>query len=272
MILLRWIKDKLIYWLTANINSNKSYLCHFDTLQSQVEPCDVLLVQGRSRVSGFIQTITQSTWSHSLLYLGISKDIKDPLLKKHIAQNPKLTPNMPLIAESELGLGTVIRPLSDYQQEHLRICRPRGLRAVDRDKILATMANQLGKQYNISHIVALLLFLMPYRLLPRSLMMRWFYQLDNDTAQVICSAMIADAFNQVNFPILPSIEAIGIDKIALIKRNASLYTPADFDVSPYFAIIKYPMFEVSGHLHYHDLPWKTDSSQVSPREEEQSHF
>lgn len=245
-------------WLTTPTQVNKSYLCHFDTLVSQVQPCDVLLVQGRTRVGSFIQTMTQSTWSHSLIYLGLAKEIKDPLLRKEISSLQNITANTALIAESELGVGTVIRPLKDYHDEHLRICRPRGLREVDRQKILSFIANQLGKDYNIGHIVALLVFLMPYRILPRSLMARWFYKLDRETAQVICSAMIAEAFNQVHFPILPHMETIGIDKLAFVKRNSSLYTPADFDVSPYFAIIKYPMFDVTGHKHYQDLPWKSD--------------
>ena len=131
---MRWIKKKLVSWLTTPTQVNKSYLCHFDTLVSQVQPCDVLLVQGRSRVGSFIQTMTQSTWSHSLIYLGLAKDIKDPILRKKIKSLEQINANTALIAESELGIGTVIRPLKDYHNEHLRICRPRGLRDVDRKK------------------------------------------------------------------------------------------------------------------------------------------
>lgn len=251
--------QKIITWLKCDYQPNKNFLCHFDTLKTQVNPCDVLLVQGRSRVSSLIQAMTQSTWSHSLIYLGKIQDIEDTSLRKALSKLTKHNPNTPLIAESELGQGTVIRPLYAYQHEHLRICRPRGLRAVDRDKIMFFIADQIGKPYNIRHIAALLLFLMPYRILPRSWMARWFYKLNSETTQVICSAMIAEAFNQVNFPILPHIETVSIDKLALIKRSSSLYTPADFDVSPYFAIIKYPMFNVAGHKNYHDLPWKADS-------------
>ena len=233
-------------------------MCHFDTLCEQVKPCDVILVQGRSRVGSIIQSVTQSSWSHSLIYLGKINEIENDELRNTIRHVTDLSPTTPLIAETDLGLGTVIRPLSAYQDEHLRICRPRGLRAHDRDKIIQFISQQIGKEYSISHIAALLMFLLPYRLLPRKWMANWFYRLHHETVEVICSAMIAEAFNQVNFPILPHIEMVGIDKIALIKRNPSLYTPKDFDFSPYFAIVKYPMFSVTGHKNYHDLPWKAD--------------
>ena len=39
-------------------------------LRSVIEPGDVLLVEGNSRISGIIKYLTQSTWSHAALYVG----------------------------------------------------------------------------------------------------------------------------------------------------------------------------------------------------------
>ena len=74
--------------------------------------------------------------------------------------------------------------------------------------------------------------------------------------QDICSVMIAKAFSSVKFPILPLIRENHTQQLEIIRRNPKLYTPSDFDYSPYFDIIKYPMLLVSGASIYHHLPWQ----------------
>src|SRR6516162_8844122 len=39
-------------------------------LRDTLRPGDVLLVEGKGRISGGIKYLTQSTWSHSALYVG----------------------------------------------------------------------------------------------------------------------------------------------------------------------------------------------------------
>jgi hypothetical protein len=39
-------------------------------LRNSLQPGDVLLVEGNSRISGVIKYLTQSTWSHAALYVG----------------------------------------------------------------------------------------------------------------------------------------------------------------------------------------------------------
>ena len=87
----------------------------------------MILVEGRSRVSEVIKLITQSSWSHAALYIGRLHDIEDPELRERLGEHYQGTVDKQLIIESELGLGTVVRPLTVYEREHLRICRPRGL-------------------------------------------------------------------------------------------------------------------------------------------------
>ena len=54
--------------------------------------------------------------------------------------------------------------------------------------------------------------------------------------------MLVNAFDTVGFPVQPIIKIKDNDKIELIKRNPRLFTPSDFDYSPYFQIIKYPFY------------------------------
>ena len=99
----------------------------FHRIREELRLCDVILVEGRSRASEVIKLITQSPWSHAALYVGRLHEIEQPELRKLIAGYVGPDCKEQLIIESELGLGTVIRPISAYREEHLRICRPRGL-------------------------------------------------------------------------------------------------------------------------------------------------
>ncbi|HEY2534657.1 MAG TPA: hypothetical protein VGJ20_43245 [Xanthobacteraceae bacterium] len=71
----------------------------------------------------------------------------------------------------------------------------------------------------------------------------------------ICSALIAGAFQSVRYPILPNVMQLG-SKVArrevLAIRRSSLYMPRDFDISPYFAIVK-PTIEIG--FNYKSLRW-----------------
>jgi hypothetical protein len=81
-------------------------------------------------------------------------------------------------------------------------------------------------------------FLMPWPLLPR----RWHSTLFNYKpgmrTKESCSSLLAEAFQSVNFPILPIVKGDG-KNTKLYKSNPKLYSPRDFDYSPYFDIIKY---------------------------------
>jgi len=73
-----------------------------------------------------------------------------------------------------------------------------------------------------------------------------------DPRRIICSALIAQAFQRVRFPILASAQ-----RHAPETRDPSLYTPRDFDVSPYFAIVK-PTIEQG--FDYRKLVWAPEAS------------
>ena len=73
--------------------------------------------------------------------------------------------------------------------------------------------------------------------------------------------MIASAFQSVNFPILPLIQVDDKGKMSLYQRNPKLFTPRDFDYSPYFDIIKYPFIDHTNPASYRYLPWKHHAHQ-----------
>ncbi|MFC3852990.1 YiiX/YebB-like N1pC/P60 family cysteine hydrolase [Salinispirillum marinum] len=254
-------------WLTKEHEDNSYPMSDFERLRHEIKPGDVLLVEGKSRVAEVIKTVTQSRWSHAALYIGRLHDIEDPRLRERIRQFFDGQPDIQLIAESQLGLGTVIRPLYVYDQKHLRICRPRDLRYRDGQQVIAYAVNRLGTEYNIRQIFDLARFYLPWSIFPRRLRSSLFeWQLGGHT-RTVCSTMIAEAFASIHYPILPLIKRGDGNQIRLFQRNPLLNVPSDFDYSPYFDIIKYPFFTFASEENpaYRMMPWE---GQVSLSDDE----
>lgn len=55
-----------------------------DHLRTIMEPGDVLLVEGNSRIAGIIKYLTQSTWSHAALYVGPIDGVTEPDGEPHV--------------------------------------------------------------------------------------------------------------------------------------------------------------------------------------------
>lgn len=253
-----WFINKLSVWLLkSQPYSNKGYLTDFKLLCKKVQPCDILLFEGHSRVSSIISHITQSIWTHASIYIGHLDDIEDINLLEMVKQHA-VGSEGPLLIESEIGYGTIITPLVRYKDEHIRLLRPSGLTHDDAQKIIRFAIGRLGMKYDLRHLLDLARFLFPWGLFPR----RWRSSLFQHNAlqptKDICSSMIAEAFESVDYPILPLIEKGYQNELELIRRNTRLYTPNDFDYSPYFDIIKYPFFPLGNKGAYHDLPWMKD--------------
>lgn len=258
MSLGNWLVQKLGKFLLKNTSPSRSYLCDFSRICHEVRPADVLLIEGRNRISHIVQRITQSPWSHSVLYIGHIYNLDDPKLREFVQQHYKGSLSEHLIVEAMIGQGTIIVPLSKYKDEHIRVCRPTGLSHLDAQKVIAYAVNSIGRKYSIRHFFDLGRFILSSKFIPR----RWNSSLFNPKAgkaeQDICSAMIAKAFVSVKFPILPLIRENDQQRIEMIRRNPKLYSPSDFDYSPYFDIIKYPMMPVAGYSIYRNLPWQDD--------------
>ncbi len=165
--------------------------------------------------------------------------------------------------------GVISSPLSKYRNTHLRICRPVALKEDDLHRVIGFLKDRLGYGYDIKNVLDLMRFLIPLPI-PTRWRRRMLALGSGDPSRAICSTLIAEAFHSVRYPILPRVESVdGRRKVKsryarreiLHIRHHSLYTPRDFDISPYFAVVK-PTIE-SG-FDYKALKW-TKSFAVVPR-------
>ncbi|MCZ6887317.1 MAG: hypothetical protein O7H39_02390 [Gammaproteobacteria bacterium] len=238
-------------------------LSDFERIRYELKPCDVLLIEGRSRVSDVVKAITQSPWSHAALYIGRLHDIEDEAVREQLLAHIDHPPSEQLIVESQLGYGTVVRPLAVYEQDHVRICRPKGLTLPDGQAVIRYTVSRLGLPYDVRQIFDLFRFLVPWSLLPRRWRSSLFRTGAGEATRTVCSTLIAEAFGAVQFPILPLVQINEDDRVQLYRRNPKLFVPSDFDYSPYFEIIKYPFMDFSAHASYRLLPW-SDGMQAEP--------
>ncbi len=200
----------------------------YSALQDTLQPGDVLLVEGNNHVSGIIKYLTQSTWSHAALYVGRIGDREtedgEPLV----------------LVEANLGEGVVGAPLSKYAHYHTRICRPTGLTPEDRERVCAYATERIGFDYDVKNILDLMRFLMPLPI-PQRWRRKMMSMGSGHPTRIICSALIAQAFDSVRYPILPKISRVESESAReelLEIRHSSLYAPRDFDISPYFEVVK----------------------------------
>lgn len=253
--------EKFGHWLLKQEPAQRGYLCDFQLLCHKIHPADVLLVEGRSRVSRIIKQVTQSPWSHAALYIGCLKDFNNTPMYECIKHYYDGDPDKPLLIESEFGFGTIISPLDKYKEDHLRIVRPEWLAQKDVSQVITYALGRLGKKYDVRHFLDLARFLFPWGIFPRKWRSRLFQHNAMQPTEDICSSMIADAFQSVHYPILPFIYEKNKHQMELIRRNPRLFTPSDFDYSPFFTIIKYPIFPPNVLREYAHLPW--DEGQIS---------
>jgi hypothetical protein len=239
---MRWVNDlldklghRLAGILVKQVSGYEPYTpSDYDTLWSTLKPGDVLLIEGNQFISSTIKYLTNSTWSHAALYVG------------HVLPRPEDGSERPRLIESVLGEGCIAVPLSRYSSFNTRICRPVGLTSEDRDKLVTFMVGKLGTQYDLRNILDLLRYFFPIPI-PSRLRRRMIALGSGDPTKAICSSLIAQAFQSVRYPILPEItrapgrahaESRYSRREILHIRHHSLFTPRDFDLSPYFMIVK----------------------------------
>ncbi len=249
--------NRIAHWLSKEPEQpdDSVLLLNFERLCYEIRPGDIILVEGRSKVSEVIKLITQSPWTHAALYIGRLYEIEDETLRQTVAEYSNAEPETQLIIETLLGQGTVVYPLKKYLNSHVRICRPSGLSPRDAQKVIAYAINRLGTGYDVRQLLDLARFMFPYGYLPRRWRSSLFNHNPGDATQTVCSTMLAEAFQSVKFPLLPFAEHLEHGKVHLYQRNPKLVTPRDFDYSPYFDIIKYPLFGLDDIAIYRHLPW-----------------
>jgi hypothetical protein len=245
--------DGLGRWLARHLSKEVSGEEPFvptdpQALRRTLRPADVLLVAGGSTLSTAIKYLTQSTWSHAAIYVGDALDAQtDGEPHTLIEVNPVD--------------GCVSLPLSTYERHHTRICRPVGLTQDDREEVTSFLLSRLGTQYDMRNILDLARYLLPTPPVPTRWRRRMIALGSGEPTRAICSTLIAEAFGRVSYPILPRIENVTIETPGVSKfrrrellhiRHHSLYAPADFDLSPYFEIVKPTLAE---GFNYKGLRW-----------------
>jgi hypothetical protein len=254
--LLTKLRDHIHHWLSFEPESEEVMPYDFNRLKHEIRSGDIILIEGRSRISSVIRTITQSPWTHAAIYIGRLIDFEDEEMKDLIRKHTNAKENTRLIIEDLMNEGTVINPLNIYSHHHIRICRPIGITLVDLNRVIEYTIRSLGQPYNVRHLFDLARFLLPWAFFPRRWGSSLFRTSTGEPESGICSSLIAEAFMSVHFPILPYIKQESEESMQVIHRNPYLFTPKDFDFSPYFEIIKYPFFNPDEPLpYYRRLPW-----------------
>ncbi len=198
-------------------------------LRGVIEPGDVLLVEGNNRVSGIIKYLTQSTWSHAALFVGPIDGAAEPDGEPHV------------LIEANIGEGVTSAPLSKYFPYHTRLCRPVGL--IVRGPLHGVPLRHQPDRLRLRHQEH-----------PRS---------DALSDPAADPAALAAAHDRVRLRRSDQDHLLGADRAGVRRRalpdpaqdhprrlagkarreilhirNSSLYMPRDFDISPYFEIVK----------------------------------
>lgn len=235
------IKSRIGGWIAAYLEAEVSDYTPFavtpkDMLRDTLRPGDVLLVEGASRVSKAIKYLTHSTWSHSAFYVGNHPDGE--------------------LIEAHLQHGVIHVPLSKYDNFNTRICRPVNLKAEDLEGVIGHMTDSLGRTYDLKNIFDLMRYLLPQPPVPARFRRRMLALGSGDPTRAICSTLIAEAFQKVRYPILPTIQTDAQAREILHIRHHSLFTPRDFDLSPFFRVVKPTIEEGFDHR---SLTWTPQS-------------
>jgi len=213
-----------------------------EALRRALEPADVLLVEGNTHIAGVIKYLTQSTWSHAALFVGPIPGRTEPDGEPHV------------LIDANIGEGVETAPLSKYAKYQTRICRAVELSAADAEVVCGYAVARIGFAYDLKNIIDLMRYLSPLPV-PQRWRRRMIALGSGDPSRLICSALIADAFRAVKYPILPKVMRSGSkqvrEQMAEI-RHSSLYCPRDFDISPYFNVVK-PT--IANGFNYKALRW-----------------
>lgn len=220
-----------------------------ELLLACLRPADVLLVEGKARISSAIKYLTQSTWSHAALYVGPSDREK---------------PGAACFVEVDLTEGVRRVGVDTYAGLHTRICRPIGLDQAGCEAVVRYAVNRIGDHYDLKNVVDLARYLLPNPPVPTRWRRRIIALGSGDPTRAICSTLIAQAFQSIHYPVLPAIErrpsgtpdCPDCYEEILAIRDHSLFAPRDFDVSPYFQIIK-PTIEE--RFDFRALKWTEDA-------------
>ncbi len=233
----------------------KRMVNHMNTLYQFIRRGDIVLVEGRAEISRIIKLMTNSTWSHSAIYVGDALEGSTNENVKRALEYAEEPHRRHMLVEADSVTGVAAAPLEKYAEDNIRICRPFGISTQDLEMVVAEVITNFGKHYDHRNILDLGLMLLPSFLNPFRKRTIKACLGGCSEYEVICSGMIAKAFQKVGYPILPALSktpdatryaAKNPYGAALIMRHYSQIVPRDFDLSPTFEIIKHNLFGING--------------------------
>jgi hypothetical protein len=271
----RWITRQIIEFLSEPLPHYQRLVWNDpQALRRLIRKGDVLLVDGDNRVSQVIKYLTQSCWSHSAHYIG------DELLRRGGAPADRAREVFGSAAEEllveALPHGVVASPLSKYIDYNIRIARPHRLRPEHLKVIVDDALAAIGWRYDLRNVLDLARYLIPVRIIPHPLRRTALHFGTGQPTEVMCSSLIGKLFAKVRFPILPQVEfpeafdAGEAGHGTLLRRifgyqsdgytgifrmrHPTLITPREFDLSPYFQIVKFNVV-ADGNFDYQRIQW-----------------
>ncbi len=268
------LSNALVRFLSQEVkNYQRRIPNNLDNLKKHIRPGDVVLVEGKARISQIIKYLTQSSWSHSGIYVGDRLTRADyPEGKRYRLLYGDEADH--LLVEAELASGVTAVPLTKYADFNLRVCRPYCIDGQDLAEVIEHVLAHIGDGYDRRHIVDLGRYLTPFHLIPARYRRKAFFFGNSDSRSVICSSLIAEAFLKVRYPILPVLPASVREEQAeghfpwgrrIRSVHPRLALPRDFDLSPYFRIVKFNSVE-EGPIGYRELEWEEPVETAPVRE------
>jgi hypothetical protein len=259
----RVLSDAVVRFLThEGKNYQRRIPNNVDNLKKHVRHGDVLLVEGKSRISQIIKYLTQSSWSHSGIYVG-DRLMDAPHPRGGLFRDVYGDDSRHLVLEADLASGVTAVPLGKYLDYNIRVCRPYCISDGDIESVVRDVIAHVGDRYDQRQLVDLGRYLTPFHLLPARWRRKVFFSGDSDSRSVICSSLIAQAFLRVRYPIMPLLPASMQEEQQqrlhpwgprMRSVHPRLVLPRDFDLSPYFRIVKFNSVE-EGPIDYQQIEW-----------------
>jgi hypothetical protein len=269
----RWLFQRLIEFLTRPLSTYERRGWNDpEAIRRHVRKGDVLLVEGDQRISALIRYLTQSSWSHSALYIGDELLRRDEHMRAETLACFGEEANH-MVVEALMD-GVVASPLSKYLHLNLRVCRPHNLKPHDLKKILDDAVRTLGWRYDLRNVLDLTRYLLP-AIRPARYRRQAAFLGSGGHTDVICSSHLARLFHGIGFPIQPEVEfpdALAPEaprrrglfvrrrgesahyRGVFRRRHPTLLTPRDFDLSPYFEVVKFNVL-ADRRFDYSRLQW-----------------
>ena len=278
-----WINRRLTRFLNQQVSRyERLYHNDIDLLKRHIRKGDVLLVEGDQRISAIIKHLTHSSWSHAALYVGDELVRRGGALRK-LALEQFGDEAEHLLVEA-LMEGVIVSPLAKYTDKNVRVCRPHRLRSQHLHSILDEAVNTIGWGYDMRNVAELARHMVMAALMPQRYRHNAMQFGSGAATAVMCTSLIGRLFHGVGFPVLPSVtpatpsgEADEPKRSAWSRlrrrranysgvyrrRDPTLLTPRDFDLSPYFEIVKFNVIRQRG-FDYERIEWEESAEEELP--------